>query len=140
MGHRPNTDGDRDNRGRFVKGNKAATGNPHHRRVAELRAKMLERVMPDDIAAVVEALVSKAKSGDTAAIKLLLDRVFGRIADHDAAAAAERAELEIVQRDQEREAAERNGELSDVERAIADAERRRDLEFRATLAGVDLPR
>jgi hypothetical protein len=89
MNDRPlhNTDANHDTRGRFAKGNKAGKANPHHRRVAELRAKMLERVTPDDIAAVVEALVNKAKAGDTAATKLLFDRVFRRIADHDAAVA-----------------------------------------------------
>lgn len=87
MAYDSNTNGNHDTRGRFTAGNKAGRGNPHHRRVAELRAKMLERVTPDDIAAVVEALVNKAKAGDTAATKLLFDRVFGRIADHDAAAA-----------------------------------------------------
>jgi len=55
---------------------------------------MRERVTPDDIAAVVEALLNKAKSGDTAAIKLFFDRVFERIAHHDAATAGERAEPE----------------------------------------------
>lgn len=98
---------------------------------------MLERVTPDDITAVVEALVNKAKAGDTAATKLLFDRVFGRIADHDAAAAGERAELEAVQR--ELEAAAQDREPDEAERAIAEAERRRDLELRAMLAGADLP-
>ncbi len=82
---------------------------------------MPEGVTADDMAAVVEVLVNKAEGGDTAAIKVLLDRVFGRIADHGAAAAGERAELEAVQRD--RKAAERNGELSDMKRPIAGAER-----------------
>lgn len=136
MAHDSNTNGNHDARGRFTAGNKAGRGNPHHRRVAELRAKMLERVTPDDMAAVVEALVSKAKAGDTAATELLFDRVFGRIADHDAA--GERAELEAVQR--ELEAAARDREPDETERAIAEAERRRDLELRAMLAGVDLPR
>jgi hypothetical protein len=73
--------------------------------VAELREKMLDRVTPDDIAAVVEALVGKAKNGDTAAIKLLFDRVFGRVADHDFAAAGETAELGIFRREKDFEAA-----------------------------------
>lgn len=64
--------------------------------MAELRAKLLERETPDDIAAVVEALVNKAKACDTAATKLLFDRVFGHIANHNAAAAGERAELVAV--------------------------------------------
>lgn len=40
---------------------------------------MLERATPDDIAAAVVALVNKAKSGDTVATKLLLDRAFGEL-------------------------------------------------------------
>ena len=40
--------------------------------------------------------LNKAKGGDTAAIKLLLDSVFGRIADCDAAAADGRTELEAL--------------------------------------------
>lgn len=134
------TNGNHDARGRFTAGNKAGRGNPHHRRVAELRAKMLERVTPDDIAAVVEALVNKAKAGDTAATKLLLDRVFGRIADHDAAAACERAEHEAVRRERVHEAAARRAELADMERAIVEAEDRTALELRAALANVDLRR
>ena len=57
---------------------------------------MLERVTLGDVAAVVEALVNKAKGGDTAAIKLLLDSVFGRIADCDAASADGRTDLEAL--------------------------------------------
>lgn len=137
--HKQNSNGDHDNRGRFAAGNKAGKGNPHHRRVAELRAKMLERVSPDDVSAVVEALVSKAKAGDTAAIKLLLDRVFGRIADHDAAAAEDRAERDAQRRERERELADAQSGLRDAERVIREAEQRRDLQFRASLAGVELP-
>ncbi len=49
-----------------------------------------------------------------------------------------RAELDAVQR--ELEAAAQDREPDEAERAIAEAERRRDLELRAMLAGVDLPR
>jgi hypothetical protein len=96
MAHDSNRNGNHDARGRFTAGNKAGRGNPHHRHVAELRAKMLERVTTDDVAAVVEALVNKAKAGDTAATKLLFDRVFGRIADHDAVAAADAEAAELT--------------------------------------------
>ncbi len=41
---------------------------------------MLERVTADDMRAIVGALVKKAKPGDVAATKLLLDRVLGRVA------------------------------------------------------------
>ncbi len=139
MAHSSDTNGNHDGRGRFAKGNKAGRGNPHHRRVAELRATMLERVTPDDIAAVVEALVSKAKSGDSAAIKLLLDRVFGRIADHDAAAAEDRAERDAQRRERERQTAEARAELRDAARVISEAEERQSLLRRASLAGLELP-
>jgi hypothetical protein len=130
----PNTNGNHDARGRFTAGNKAGRGNPHHRRVAELRARMLERVTPDDISAVVEALVTKAKGGDTAAIKLLLDRIFGRIADHDAAAAAEEAELTAIRSVAWRERAEDMAQQAELERSVREAEQRRTLETRARMA------
>jgi hypothetical protein len=139
MAHDSNTNGNHDARGRFTAGNKAGRVNPHHRRVAELRAKMLERVTPDDIAAVVEALVNKARAGDTAATKLLFDRVFGRIADHDAAAAEDRAERDAQRRERERERTEREADLREAETVIHAAEQRRMLEMRASLAGVELP-
>lgn len=134
-----NGNGDHDNRGRFAAGNMAGKGNPHHRRVAELRAKMLERVTPDDVSAVVEALVSKAKAGDTAAIKLLLDRVIGRIADHDAAAPEDRAKRDAQRRERERDLAETQAGLRAAERVIREAEERQRLELRASLAGVERP-
>jgi hypothetical protein len=136
--HEQNGGGDHDSRGRFAAGNKAGKGNPHHRRVAELRAKMLERVTPDDLSAVVEALVNKAKAGDMAAIKPLRDRVFGRIADHDAAAAEDRAESDAQRRERERERTEREADLHKAESVIEEAEQRRMLEVRASLAGVEL--
>jgi hypothetical protein len=127
---------DRDGRGRFAQGNKAGKGNPHHRRVAELRATMLERVTSDDITAVVDALLSKAKAGDTAAIKLLLDRIFGRIADHDAAAAEDRAEVDALWRRRSRGDAEESVELFEIERPLREAEQLRSLASRARLAGL----
>ncbi len=140
MARNPSSNGsDHDNRGRFTAGNKAGRGNPHHRRVAELRAKMLERVTPDDLTAVVEALVNKAKAGDTAAVKLLLDRVFGRIADHDAAAAEDRAERDALRRERERELTDTQAGLREAERIIHEAEERQSLELRVSLAGVELP-
>jgi len=95
---------------------------------------MLERVTPDDIAAVVEALVNKAKSGDTAAMKLLLDRVFGRVADHDAAAEEDRAEIVALQRVVWRAHAEESAEQIALERPIREAEQGRMLATRARLA------
>lgn len=80
-GDEPSTtgsNGDRNARGRFEPGNKLAKGNPHARRVAELRSAALAAVTPEDIAAIIGVLVAKARDGDLAAMKLLLDRVLGR--------------------------------------------------------------
>jgi len=65
-------------RGRFAKGNPGGPGNPHSRRVAALREALLESVTEDDIRAVAEALVSKAKGGDIPAVRELLDRLLGK--------------------------------------------------------------
>lgn len=60
--------------GRFTKGNKCATG----RKVTTLRRALLEAVTPEDIQAVVTALIEKAKEGDLHAISLLFDRCIGK--------------------------------------------------------------
>ncbi|HEX8911756.1 MAG TPA: hypothetical protein VF796_05310 [Humisphaera sp.] len=51
---------------------------PHARRAAELRAAMLAAVAPEDVAAIVRGLVDRARAGDTAAAKEVLDRTLGR--------------------------------------------------------------
>jgi hypothetical protein len=67
-----------DEQGRFIKGNKAAVGNPNAARVARLRTALLAAVSPDDISDIIKSLVRQAKSGDVAAAKLLLDRCIGK--------------------------------------------------------------
>jgi len=67
----------RDGLGRFKLGNKIAHGNPEAQRIGKLRSKLIRAVTEKDIAEVVAGLVQKAKSGDIAAAKLLLDRVLG---------------------------------------------------------------
>ncbi len=69
----------RDAGGRFAKGNPGGPGNPHARRVAELRSALLSAISTDDLLAVVKALVKKAQEGDVPATKLLLDRLLGPI-------------------------------------------------------------
>ena len=64
----------RDERGRFTEGNRAAAG----RKIDRLKAEMLAAVSEDDIRAVVEALVTKARQGDVKAADLLLTRIFGK--------------------------------------------------------------
>src|SRR5688572_27225584 len=71
-------DGGRDTRGRFTPGNTLARGNPFARQVADLRAAMIRAVTPADLAAIVAALVDKAKAGDVVAIREVLDRCIGK--------------------------------------------------------------
>ena len=68
----------RDSRGRFGAGNGFAVGNPHARRVAELRAAILAAVSAADLAAIMGAMVKQACDGDTLAARLVLERAAGR--------------------------------------------------------------
>ena len=68
-------------RGQFAKGNLGGPGNPYARRVADLRAALLESVTEQDIRAVARALVKRAKEGEVPAVRELLDRLLGRTAD-----------------------------------------------------------
>jgi hypothetical protein len=68
-------------RGRFAKGNPGGPGNPYAKRVADLRAALLESVTEADIRAVAKALVKRAKAGEVPAIRELLDRLVGKRED-----------------------------------------------------------
>ena len=68
----------RDERGRYLPGNPGGPGNPHSRRVNELRVALLDAVTPDDIRQVVRRLITLAQGGDVAAARLLFDRCLGR--------------------------------------------------------------
>ena len=46
--------------------------------MAALRGALFDAVTPEDIAAVVEALIREARDGDVAAARELLDRVVGK--------------------------------------------------------------
>ena len=77
----PSADGRDGRTGRFLAGNRAGRGNPQARRVAALRAVLLREVTGDDLRAVVRALIDKAKRGDVAAIREVLDRAVGKPTD-----------------------------------------------------------
>jgi len=64
--------------GQFAKGNAGGPGNPHGKRVADLRAALLEAVTPEDIRAVAHTLVKRAKMGEVQAIRELFDRLLGK--------------------------------------------------------------
>jgi hypothetical protein len=72
------TSSGKDARGRFAPGNAFGRGDPHRRKRAQLQAAIVKLVSADDIAEIMAALIEKAKAGDIAATKEVLDRVFGK--------------------------------------------------------------
>jgi hypothetical protein len=68
-------------RGRFASGNPGGPRNPYAKRVAALRAALLESVTEADIRAVARALVTRAKAGEVPTIRELLDRLAGKHED-----------------------------------------------------------
>ena len=68
--------------GRFAQGNPGGPGNPYAKRVADLRAALLDSVTEQDIRAVARALVKRAKEGEIPAIRELLDRLMGKAGDN----------------------------------------------------------
>jgi hypothetical protein len=74
----PPAAGGRDAHGRFARGNRGGPGNPHARRVAELRSALLEALTPERMRALAESLYASALGGDVAAAKLLLAYTLGR--------------------------------------------------------------
>jgi hypothetical protein len=70
---------DRDSRGRFTAGNKAARGNPYTRKAGEFRKALYASVTAKDIREVIAQLKEQAKAGDLKAIALFLDRTLGTV-------------------------------------------------------------
>jgi hypothetical protein len=71
----------RDSRGRFGPGNKCGKGNPLARRAQTLRFALLAAVRPEDVHRILWRMIKLALRGDIAAARIVLDRVFGRVAD-----------------------------------------------------------
>jgi len=88
--------GGRDTAGRFAPGNPGGPGRPGNTKVAELRTALLSEVTAEDVAAVVRALVDKAKSGDVAAARLLLPYIVGPPPDLDAELEGRLEQLEAL--------------------------------------------
>ena len=65
--------------GRFAPGNKAATGT-RQAHLQKLRKAFVDCLTTDDVVSVTSALVTAAKSGDVAAIKVFFERIHGRVA------------------------------------------------------------
>ena len=76
----PSTNGTsgRKSNGQFAEGNKCGTGNPYARRVARLRATLLDAVGENGLADIVQGMITAAKGGDVAAAKLLLSYLLGK--------------------------------------------------------------
>jgi len=92
------TNGGRDNTGRFAPGNKLGQGNPLAGRAAKIRAALFKAVNAKDMAAIVGKLVEKAKTGDLAAIRLLLDRTLGPAVEIDILARLEALEERVAEK------------------------------------------
>jgi hypothetical protein len=75
---RPN---DRDEHGRFVKGNSGGPGNPFARRTAALRQAFSEAISEDDLKTLAKRLLVQAQNGDVAAAKLVLAYAIGKPVD-----------------------------------------------------------
>ena len=67
-----------DAKGRWAKGNPGGPGNPFARQVARLRKIILNRLTEEDLLAITEALLAKAKEGSVGAAKLLLAYALGK--------------------------------------------------------------
>ena len=72
----PSTNGSsgRDDRGRFIPGNAGGPGNPHAAAVGKWRAALTRAVTPEDLEEVILAMVDLAKTGESWAVRELLNR------------------------------------------------------------------
>jgi len=93
----PNGANGRDNGGHFAKGNAGGPGNPHARRVGQLRSMLLQAVTDDDWLAVVAKLIDDAKAGDKAARAELFERVLGKPIEADLIERIEALEAAITE-------------------------------------------
>jgi len=74
---------DRNEKGRFLPGNRAAKGNPYARHVAKLRAALMRAVTPLDVQEIIDSLVRAAKAGDINAARIILERTLGKPLEAD---------------------------------------------------------
>ena len=74
----PNGSIGRDHSGRFAPGNAGGPGNPFAKRTACLRSILIEAVSDDDLKDIIQAVTEKAKAGDMAAVKIILDYCIGK--------------------------------------------------------------
>ena len=85
--------------GRFAPGNPGGPGRPPAATVHEHRTALVEAITPEDVRDIMAALVLKAKSGDIAAARLVLERIFGRVTDTETLERIENLENRLKERD-----------------------------------------
>lgn len=89
----------RDPTGRFAPGNRCAPGGyPAGRKVAELRAALLESVSDDDMREIAARLVTMAKGGDIRAIAEVFQRTLGKPVESDLLARLDEIESRLAAR------------------------------------------
>jgi len=76
----PSTNGanGRDASGRFARGNAGGPGNPFGRLMARLRSALCRRITEEDVEAIADKLIEKARAGDVPAARLLLSYGIGK--------------------------------------------------------------
>jgi hypothetical protein len=75
------SNGERDEKGRFAKGNPGGPGNPHARQASRYRELFATTVTEDDFREIVQALVARAKEGDIVAAREVFNRIIGKPVD-----------------------------------------------------------
>ncbi len=70
--------GGRDAQGRFAEGWKGGPGNPHAKKVGQLRSALLDAVTVEDMRAIVRKLIEKAKGGNIQAAREVFDQCLGK--------------------------------------------------------------
>ena len=79
-------------------GTKPGPGNPFAKHDGQLRSALMNAVTESDMRAVATRLVSLAREGDVAAIKVLFDRTLGRPQEADFIERIERVEELLAER------------------------------------------
>jgi hypothetical protein len=78
----PNGPNGRDAAGRFAPGWRGGPGNPHARKVAQLRSALLAKVKSKDMREMIAALLAEAKAGNVAAAQVI-ERTLGKPVELD---------------------------------------------------------
>ena len=72
------SNGERDGRGRFRKGNSGGPGNPNVTRLSQCRGALEAVVTPERMRTVFNQLLEAAERGESWAVRELLDRTLGK--------------------------------------------------------------